>query len=91
MTDQPAPARNEVPIALFNVADTGYFRSMRIPLRQGREFNAADTASGLKVAIVNETLARRWWPVGTAIIVHGRAGALQYSGHEGKTFAPVAG
>ncbi len=59
---RPAPPQNEVPIALFDSADAGYFRMMRIPIRQGREFNESDGAAGPKVAIVNETLARAWWP-----------------------------
>ena len=59
---RPVPAQNEVPIALFDSADAGYFRMMRIPIRQGREFNESDRAAGPKVAIVNETLARAWWP-----------------------------
>ncbi|MBI1790644.1 MAG: ABC transporter permease [Acidobacteria bacterium] len=58
----PLPARNEVPISLFNRAEAGYFRMMRIPIRQGREFNETDRAQGPRVAIVNETLARAGWP-----------------------------
>lgn len=63
----PAPARNEVPLSLFNVADPGYFQLLRIPLLQGRLFDARDTGKGVAVAIVNETLARRWWPNRSAI------------------------
>ena len=59
---QRVPAQNEVPISLFNTADTGYFRMMRIPLREGREFDPTDRPAGPKVAIVNETFAREWWP-----------------------------
>ena len=59
---RPVPAQNEVPIALFDSADAGYFRMMRIPIPQGREFNQSDRAAGPNVAIVNETLARMWWP-----------------------------
>jgi len=64
---RPVPAQNEVPIALFNTADAGYFEILRIPLRQGREFNGADRANGPKVVIVNETFARTWWPAESAI------------------------
>jgi predicted permease len=35
---------------------------MRVPLRGGREFAAADDAQSHKVVIVNETFARRFWP-----------------------------
>lgn len=64
---RPVPAQNEVPIALFNAADAGYFETLRIPLHQGREFNEGDRANGPKVAIVNETFARTWWPAESAI------------------------
>jgi putative ABC transport system permease protein len=56
-----------VPISLFNAADAGYFQVMRIPVRQGREFREPDRAPGSKIAMVNETLARRWWPNESAI------------------------
>jgi predicted permease len=59
---RPVPARNEMPLSLFNSAEAGYFRMMRIPLRQGREFRDGDRAAAANVAIVNETLARTWWP-----------------------------
>jgi putative ABC transport system permease protein len=39
-----------------------YFRAMGIPLRRGREFNDDDRADTLPVVVVNETLARRFWP-----------------------------
>ncbi len=64
---RPAPARNEVPVSLFNTADTTYFHTMRIPLRQGRPFDDTDRLTTSPVAIVNETFARRWWPNESAI------------------------
>ena len=44
-----------------------WFRTMRVPLRSGREFTASDTAQSHKVAIVNETFARRFWPDQNAV------------------------
>jgi putative ABC transport system permease protein len=55
------PSREDVPLTLQNVADTDYFRAMRIPLKAGRDFSEADRAGALPVTIVNETLAHRWW------------------------------
>ena len=43
-----------------NYVSAGYFETLRIPLRSGRTFTAAD-ATGPKVVIVNETLARRFF------------------------------
>ncbi len=65
--DRPAPGPSEVPISLFNTSDTTYFTAMRIPLREGRSFTEADRAGAARVAIVNETLARKWWPKETAV------------------------
>jgi predicted permease len=39
-----------------------YFRTMGIPLLRGREFSETDRDGAPLVAIVNETLARRFWP-----------------------------
>ena len=64
---RPEPARNEVPITLMNMTDPGYFGIMRIPLRQGRDFSETDRPSGPKIAIVNETFARTWWPEEPAV------------------------
>jgi putative ABC transport system permease protein len=40
----------------------GYFQTMRIPVRQGREFNQNDTELSAPVAVINESMARRYWP-----------------------------
>jgi putative ABC transport system permease protein len=39
-----------------------YFQTMRIPVRQGREFNQNDTELSAPVAVINESMARRYWP-----------------------------
>jgi putative ABC transport system permease protein len=63
----PAPQPGEVPIALFNTADRDYFSALRIPLREGRGFSDGDRRSAPRVAIVNETFARKWWPKASAV------------------------
>ena len=40
----------------------GYFRSLGIRLLRGRDFNEGDTASSSSVAIINDELARHYWP-----------------------------
>jgi putative ABC transport system permease protein len=41
---------------------TDYLKAMNIALRQGRYFAASDNAQSLPVVIVNETMARQYWP-----------------------------
>lgn len=40
----------------------GYFRTLEIPILQGRDFAASDNSTSLPVVIVNEHLAERYWP-----------------------------
>ena len=58
-----APLRlNERPIEeIANVAP-GYFRTLEIPLRRGRDFNAQDREDSQRVTIIDENLARQFWP-----------------------------
>jgi predicted permease len=46
---------------------TAYFSTLRIPLLQGRTFDRTDSETGQPVAVVNETLARKFWPDGNPI------------------------
>jgi putative ABC transport system permease protein len=64
---RPDPPRDQVPISLFNNAGAGYFRMMGIPLRQGREFDDSDRPDGARVAVINEKLARMYWPNESAV------------------------
>lgn len=57
-----APALGETLSAQHQAASEDYFRTMRIPLRQGRAFTGADGAEAPRVAIVSENIAARYWP-----------------------------
>jgi predicted permease len=59
---RPLLRLNERPIATYWVVTPAYFRTLEIPLKRGREFNEHDTEDAQRVAIINETLARRFWP-----------------------------
>jgi len=59
---RPAPAPADVPGAVFRVVFPGYFRTMRIPLLRGRDFDAHDDPSAPRVVVINEAMANRWWP-----------------------------
>lgn len=49
----------DTPSANYRIAGTGYFSAMKIQVVRGRDFTESDTAHSLKVAVVNETLAKR--------------------------------
>ncbi len=49
-------------MADIRVADSGYFAAMRIPLLRGRLLSGLDGPSGPPVVVINETLARLYWP-----------------------------
>lgn len=61
------PETDPAPDAQIRVISEEYFRTMRIPMREGREFSATDNESGPRVVIVNEELARRHFPGESAI------------------------
>jgi predicted permease len=48
-------------------ATPNYFETLRIPLLEGRYFNDRDTADSTPVAVIDEKMARRFWPPGNAI------------------------
>ncbi|HEX8072777.1 MAG TPA: ABC transporter permease [Pyrinomonadaceae bacterium] len=54
--------RGEEPAADFRVISPDYFRTMAIPVKQGRAFNERDTDKAPPVVVINETFARRFFP-----------------------------
>jgi putative ABC transport system permease protein len=59
---KPLLKLNERLIATYMPATPGYFRTLTIPLRRGRDFTDRDGEDAQRVAIVDEALARRFWP-----------------------------
>ncbi|HEY2973899.1 MAG TPA: ABC transporter permease [Pyrinomonadaceae bacterium] len=59
---QAADAMDKVPLVRFALVSPDYFRTLGIPLRQGRPFATDDRSNSQPVAIINETLARRFFP-----------------------------
>jgi predicted permease len=59
---RPAPPANNEPSADIRTVDSGYFRTMGIPLLAGREFTEADNAGAERVMAINQTMARKYWP-----------------------------
>ncbi len=62
LVGSPLLQLNERPIATLQAVTPGYFRTLAIPLRRGRDFELRDNSTAPFVAIINESLARRYWP-----------------------------
>jgi predicted permease len=58
----PEPADSPRLLAAYQIVSLDYFRAFRIPLRDGRLMNAGDVLDRPRVALINETMARRQWP-----------------------------
>ena len=64
---RPWPSSGAVPDVSKRSAMPGYFQSLGIPLKQGRLFTEKDNAGAPRVALIDETLARAFFPQGDAI------------------------
>ena len=58
----PTPAPGEAPTASFRTVSPRYFEAMGIALKKGRVFTEQDRAGAPDVMIINEALARRYFP-----------------------------
>ena len=58
---------NASPEADWRVVLPGYFQTMKTPLMAGRFFDERDNESGAPVAIIDETMAKTYWPGENAI------------------------
>jgi predicted permease len=72
----PGPRENEIQHIVTDTIGPGYLRTMGIPLAAGREFTARDDENAPGVAVVNESMAHRYWPgqdaVGKRLMVGGK-------------------
>lgn len=59
---RPALPEGERNLTGFMVVLPGYFDTMRIPMLAGRDFTSNDNLDAEPVAIINQTMARRYWP-----------------------------
>ena len=65
--DGYAPAPEEDVRLNYETVGAQYFQTMRIPLVEGRDFDERDRENAHRVAIINETMGRRYWPKGGAL------------------------
>jgi predicted permease len=59
--------RNYSPDALFRVGSAKYLQTLGVKLIEGRLFTESDTLSAAPVFIINETMARHYWPHESAV------------------------
>jgi len=59
---RPPLAVGDDPSADIRIVDPNYFQAMGIPLRAGRPFSETDSTGAPKVMVINENMARRFWP-----------------------------
>jgi predicted permease len=61
------PRENEEVVITYSTVSARYFETMGIPLRAGREYDDTDTATSPRTIVINEAMARRYWPDGNAL------------------------
>jgi putative ABC transport system permease protein len=59
---RPVPKADENVTMDFQIVSPGYFSTLEIPIKQGRGLSAADTESSERVIVINNAMARRYWP-----------------------------
>jgi predicted permease len=69
------PAGETQPTYFISVVSPDYLKTMQIPLVKGRDITAADTISSPFVAVINESMAKRYWPNQDPIGRYFRVGA----------------
>ena len=62
ISGQPDPGPGQEPTLDMQEVSSGYFRTLQIPMLQGRDFDTRDTMNQPNVAIIDEALARRYFP-----------------------------
>jgi predicted permease len=83
---QPKPEPDHEPVLTPATISYGYFRTMQIPILEGRDFNAEDTAGKPNVVIVDAALAEHFFPGQNPI---GKSIRIAYTGYKQCTIIGV--
>jgi predicted permease len=65
--ERPWGPNEPVPIIRTGRVSDDFFKTLGIPLRQGRFFNSTDVLGGPPVIIISEAMAKKYWPKGNAV------------------------
>ena len=90
LRDKPSSSP-EAQTARIHFVDPGYFSTLQVPLLQGRTWSVAEVTRGASLAVVNQTLARRYYPNGDIVGHAIKLSALQSGGSPNALTAPGAG
>jgi putative ABC transport system permease protein len=84
---QDARLKEPGPMVRINAVGPRYFETMGVKLRAGRGFTSEDREESRRVAVINETMARRFWPgrspLGRSFHLEGEEAPLQVIGVAG--------
>lgn len=86
---QPPALPGQEPTASYKIVTPYFFKTMGTRLVEGREFSAHDNADAKKVAIISETVARRYWPNGSPVGSHITLSSHVYSGQSAGAAQPL--
>jgi predicted permease len=65
--DGYTPRENEEIVINYSTVGARYFETMGIPIRAGREYDDRETPTSPRTIVINEAMARRYWPDGNAL------------------------
>jgi putative ABC transport system permease protein len=84
--DHPLGPGQVPPNVFDNAVSPSYFETLRIPLKRGRTFTDADSEKAPHVAVINETMAKKFWPNEDAL---GRRFESKDSDHKSADFEVI--
>jgi predicted permease len=62
VTNRPRPSPSELPLAMSYITSPGYLKAMSIPLLEGRFFEEGDTLTSAPVIVIDENMAKQYFP-----------------------------
>jgi putative ABC transport system permease protein len=70
VTNRPKPSPSELPLAMNYIVTPGYLKAMNIALLQGRFFEESDTLTSAPVIVIDENMAKQYFPEDNPIGQH---------------------